>query len=148
MKLFQIILTLAVLCNLLLPIRDKHPKAKAAISIEETGSNIDTDYKEVDKSYLDTLLKDICSTEALEFKGLYQNLDSIASDRYEKLALVDSLKKRGFRVTNWGRGNWEFGPRIVSLDLSKETCVCQVDKLYYTTQKENEYRVTERIKCE
>lgn len=60
-------------------------------------------YREVNRDYLDSLWADICSTEDLEFLNLYPIIDSIASDQYENLILVDSLKARDFEVTNWGR---------------------------------------------
>jgi hypothetical protein len=83
----------------------------------------------------------------MEFIDFYPILDSIAIDKYEKLVLVDSLKSIGFKVTNWGRGNWMDGPRIVNFTMSNEQCECQVDKLYYSTEQEGKYNVTERIKC-
>lgn len=110
----------------------------------ENGLN----YKEVKLIYIDSLLLDICSTQDFEFIDLYPVLDTIASDKHEKLFLVDSMKSIGFEVTNWGRGNWMYGPRIVSFTMSNEQCECQVDKLYYSTNQTNKFKVTERIKCE
>lgn len=107
----------------------------------------DSQYKEVKKEVFDSLLTDICSSKDLEFMDLYATIDSISSAKYEKLILVDSLKSKGFKVINWGSGNWMEGPRIVSFTLSNGTCECQVDKLYYSTEQENRYKVTERIKC-
>jgi len=90
---------------------------------------------------------DICLTKDIEFMDLYPRMDSIFSDKGENLILVDSLKTKGFKVTNWGRGNWVEGPRIITFTLSNGQCECQVDKLYYTTEQEPKYKVTERIKC-
>lgn len=104
-------------------------------------------YKEVGSNYIDTLIVDICSTQDLEFIDLYPIMDSIASDKYESLVLHDLLKDNGFEITNWGRGNWMEGPRIVSFTMSNGKCECQIDKLYYSTENEDEYKVTERIKC-
>lgn len=116
------------------------------ISDEQNGSN--WSYEEVGKGHLATLMMRLCSTKDLEFIDLYPVLDSIASDNFENLILVDSLKTKGFKVTTWSRGNWQDGPRIVSLTLSNDECDCQVDKLYYSTEEEGKYKVAERIKCE
>lgn len=105
------------------------------------------DYVEVKRNYLDSLMQDICSIQGLEFIDLYPIIDSIASDKHEKLVLVDSLKSMGFSVTNWGRGNWMKGPRIINFTLSNGQCECYADKLYYATNEENEFKVTERIIC-
>lgn len=104
-------------------------------------------YKTVNKQQINTLMDDICSTVDLEFVDLYPILDSIASDKNEKLILVESLKNKGFQAINWGRGNWQYGPRIVSISMSNGQCNCQIDKLYYSTNTNEEYKVTERIKC-
>jgi hypothetical protein len=106
------------------------------------------DYKKVNQNYIETLLVQICETRKIEFIDLYPILDSIASDEFEKLVLVDSLKTKGFLVTNWGRGNWKEGPRIVNFEMTKGKCVCAIDKLYYSTEQSDKFKVTERINCE
>lgn len=105
-------------------------------------------YREVSRDYMDTLMLDVCSSEDLEFIDLYSITDSIAADQFEKLVLIDALKNRGFEVTQWGRGNWMKGPRIVNYTVEGPNCKCHVDKLYYSTKHQNEFRVTERISCE
>ena len=93
------------------------------------------------------LMNDICSLKKLEFIDLYPILDSIASDKYEKLVLVDIMKSKGFKITNWGRGNWMEGPRIVCFTMSNGQCECQISKLYYPTEEKGRFKVTERIEC-
>jgi len=86
--------------------------------------------------------------ESVEFPELYDKLtDKIADDNQEKLKLVDKLKARGFKVTNWGRGNHPLGPRIIIITLKKEDCECDVAKIYYSTSSETEYSMAERISC-
>lgn len=102
-------------------------------------------YEEISREMLP--LYGLCSPDALEIIDYYSLMNAIPSDEEEHLMLVELLKSKGFEVTNYGRGNWEFGPRIVSYTLQTDQCECQVDKLYYSTEQENTYRVTERIKC-
>lgn len=116
-------------------------------SVESRSAESEWNYREVNRDYFDSLLVNICSTEDLEFMNLYPLIDSIASDKYENLILADSLKKRDFELVNSGRGNWMQGPRIVSITMSNQLCECQLDKLYYSTEQEGKYKVTERIKC-
>ena len=88
--------------------------------VQENSNDNGWDYMQVKSDYMNVLIKDVCSSQNLEFIDLYPTLDSIASDSYEKLILVDSLKLRGFKVTNWSRGNWMEGPRIISFTLSND----------------------------
>lgn len=85
----------------------------------------------------------------IELPNLYDSLSKeiVAKDEDEKLILVQILKKRGFKITDWGRGNHPLGPRIVVLNLKKHNCECEVQKIYYAYQQDTIYNTTERIKC-
>lgn len=104
-------------------------------------------YRQVERAALSKVLKDICSIEGIEFINLYPNLSPLVSSEKEALILTDSLMKRGFKLTKWGRGNWTQGPRIVSYTMDNGQCECQIDKLYYTTKQKGSYKLSERIKC-
>jgi hypothetical protein len=91
--------------------------------------------------------KRICEIGQMEFIDIYSELDSISSDDYERLEVVEKLKSIGFTETDWGRGNWQLGPRIVSITLTNGQCDCEVDKLYYSTISKTKFKVTERIMC-
>lgn len=83
----------------------------------------------------------------IELPNLYDSLPkNIVDDETEKLILVQILKKKGFKVINWGRGNHPLGPRIISLTLKKDRCECKVDKIYYSSNGSID-NVSERIKC-
>lgn len=104
-------------------------------------------YKEVSQIYLDSLLENICTLQNYEFTDLYPWLYTIPKlDSNEHLILLDLLKRKDFKQLSWGRGNWEKGAQIVSYTMTNGKYTCQIDKLYYTTDKEGLYRVTERIK--
>jgi hypothetical protein len=109
--------------------------------------NDEWNYKEVRTNDINDILENPCITEDLEFTNLYPIIDSIAEDQYETLILVDLLKIKGFIVIKWGRGNWMEGPRVVSYTLSNDDCICRIDKLYYSTDVDDKFKVTERIKC-
>ncbi len=85
--------------------------------------------------------------EEFELKGLYPTQTIIPQESEDKLMLVKELKALGFRQSNAGRGNWEHGPRIISVTLEKTGCNCRVDKLYYSLKEENNFEVSERIIC-
>jgi hypothetical protein len=72
----------------------------------------------------------------------------IKTDTSENLVLVNALKKRGFKVIKWGRGNYPpCGSRIVSLTLKKDSCFCAVNKIYYSTINDSLFRISENIRC-
>jgi len=86
-------------------------------------------------------------TMAIKHIDIYDNLDSISGDYFEQLVVVEKLMTLGFTKTNWGRGNWERGPRIVSITLTTGKCDCEIHKLEYSTDDKAKYKVTERIVC-
>lgn len=147
MKSLLVILIVTFLYSCSNNANDKDEKEFETIRIEAESSKNTLSYKKVNQKFVDSLMHAVCLTKALEFIDLYPVLDTITSDEYENLILVDSLKGRGFRIKNRGRGNWMKGPRIVSYTMSNKQCECQIDKLYYSTQHDNKYKVTERIKC-
>lgn len=87
----------------------------------------------------------------IELPDLYDSLpkEIIAKDEDEKLILVQILKKKGFEIKDFGRGNHPLGPRIISLKLKKGSCECEVQKTYYSTDDlpGEIYKTTESIKC-
>jgi hypothetical protein len=87
--------------------------------------------------------------EYVQFTNLYDTLvHSIPEDKDEKLILVERLKKRGFKITNSGRGNFPpLGPRIVMVELTDGSCVCEVSKIYYSTTTDTLYQMAEGINC-
>ncbi|WP_310560185.1 hypothetical protein [Flavobacterium sp.] len=83
----------------------------------------------------------------IELPNLYDSLSkNIVNDNTEKLILVQTLKNKSFKVINWGRGNHPLGSRIVSITLKKDSCECEVDKIYYSSIDSID-NVSERIKC-
>lgn len=85
----------------------------------------------------------------IELPNLYDSLSkNIEADKTEKLVIVQILKKKDFKVINWGRGNHSLGPRIVTLTLKKDNCECEVNKIYYSHSSNDSIdNVSERIKC-
>ena len=87
----------------------------------------------------------------IELPNLYDSLSKeiVAKDEDEKLILVQILKKKGFEIKDWGRGNHPLGARIITLKLRKENCECEVLKTYYSTDDlpREIYKTTESIRC-
>ena len=110
---------------------------------EKTNSKKDFNDKIIDFA-LDT-----CEDKFIELPDLYEKTtEKISNDKNEKLILAEKLKKRGFEVINWGRGNNPpLGPRIIALTLKKGDCECEIIKIYYSTADESQYKMTEKIKC-
>ena len=111
-----------------------------------------------DKDFIEKLIDLTTETSSEEYLGeeyvlltnLYDTLaHSIPDDKDEKLILVERLKKRGFKVTEWGRGNFPpLGARIINIELTKGNCVCTVCKIYYyAAQVDTIYQMAEGINC-
>jgi hypothetical protein len=87
----------------------------------------------------------------IELPNLYDSISKqlVPKDEDEKLLLAQILKKKGFKITNWGRGNHPLGPRFIALTLKKDSCECEIDKIYYSTDNvpDSIYTITEKIKC-
>lgn len=101
---------------------------------------------------VENILNYVTSTKdnvMIELPNLYDSLtDNISEDSTERLILVEALKNRAFRVINLGRGNYPpLGARIVSITMKKGDCFCQIDKIYYKTNSDSLFQMTERIRC-
>lgn len=110
---------------------------------EKTNSKKDFNDKIIDFAL------DNCEDKFIELPDLYEKTtEKISNDKNEKLILAEKLKKRGFEVINWGRGNNPpLGPRIIALTLKKGDCECEIIKIYYSIADESQYKMTEKIKC-
>ncbi|MGB0432661.1 MAG: hypothetical protein ACPGLV_19445, partial [Bacteroidia bacterium] len=51
-------------------------------------------YALINRNYIDSILNDICKITGFELIELYPLVDSITSNKYENLILVDALKNR------------------------------------------------------
>ena len=111
----------------------------------ETESESNDDYNE---RLIDFIISNRNGTY-LELNDLYNSTtNTINNEDDENLKLVEILKSKGFKIVEFGRGNYPpLGPRIVSFYLEKDRCKCQVDKIYYYTTITETYSNTERIKC-
>jgi hypothetical protein len=85
----------------------------------------------------------------IELPEIYDSLATkLPNDGDETIILAQKLKQRGFKVIDWGRGNYPpKGPRIINLILQKENCVCEVRKMYHYSIIDTLYEMSESIKC-
>jgi len=133
---FALILTLVTLIS-----KSQNISTKNDLD-NKTIANID--FKE---KLLDFLITN-CDDKAIELPFLYDSLSTkIPEDSADQIILVQSLKKRGFKINDWGRGNHANGPRIISITMSNGNCECQVMKIYYLTEDKDAFEMSERIKC-
>ena len=105
------------------------------------------DYKSITQDKFYDYFSTLKYNQGYEIIDFYLDKANEQIPETDTLKISEFLKKKGFKVTNWGRGNWIFGPRIISLTLENDSCTCQVDKLYYTQDSQTDYKVTERILC-
>jgi len=105
------------------------------------------DYKSITQDKFYDNFRTLKYNQGYEIIDFYLDKTNEQIPEIDTLKISEFLKKKGFKVANWGRGNWMFGPRIISLTLENDSCTCQVDKLYYTQDSQTDYKVTERILC-
>lgn len=93
----------------------------------------------------------ISNNKLIELHDLYDSSPKriVEKDENEKLVLVQILKKKGFKIINWERGNHPLGPRIIIFNLKKNNCECEVQKIYYSSDAfpKEIYKITESIRC-
>jgi hypothetical protein len=78
----------------------------------------------------------------IELPEIYPYLVSkIQDDRSESLIITKILERKGFKIIDWGGGNYPpLGSRIISVTLKKDNCFCVVNKIYYHTVSDTLYQ--------
>lgn len=107
---------------------------------------------DLEKHFTEGQLADECLPFSHEYVKLYSDTIAIPDDSAETLILGEKLKSRGFKVIDYGRGNWEHGPRFIHVMLASAQCTCVVQKAYRTVERDSagawtRLHVTERIAC-
>jgi len=107
------------------------------------------DIKEFKKDHINP-----CDTFSIEVENIYPEIDSLPPAHLDTAYLDNNLKIRGFKTFKSGWGNFQDGPRMISLELSDGSCNCNVYKKYVLRkridengQTKNYYKVVERIVC-
>lgn len=128
-----------------------------------TSTTEESAYEKVSFKTFDPKQNDVCKLKMLEFTDIYEiqglpeankdihGYDSLVFTHmpYDSIAIDRMLKDKGLSMVNMRWGKWAGGPKIACLTYADTAydCCCHVDKVYYATEKENEYIVTERIDC-
>ena len=104
------------------------------------------------EKFIDQILNVTTETSTKEYVELPELYDTICKNipkpEIDTPILVKKLKTKGFKIMDWGWGNYPpLGPRIVRVSLKKADCECEVDKIYYATTEDTIYQMSERIKC-
>lgn len=86
-----------------------------------------------------------CDTFSCEVHNIYPEQKEILAGNLDTAYLDNFLKEQGFEVVNSGWGNYQKGPRILSLELAKDDCKCKVFKMYETVG--DGFVVKEKIVC-
>ena len=101
-------------------------------------------------NFNDRLLDFIIESAAdkfIELPDLYEKYTEIPEQGKEIIILAVELDARGFKMIDSGRGNHMQGPRFIMNKFKKSDCECEVNKIYYSINSGEKYKVTERIKC-
>ncbi len=119
--------------------------------IHDTAFSHHTQYLKMTRKQFRKLNLNFCDTFSLVFTCFYPIIDTLMNAENERVYLHHILLSKGFTMVNWGRGNWENGPRFIDEEFKKDSCHCTVYKIYfnYHKQKNGYYnlKVKEKIFC-
>jgi hypothetical protein len=97
---------------------------------------------------------DPCDTFSIEVENIYPEIESLLPAHLDTVYLDNDLKSKGYKTVKSGWGNFQEGPRMLSIELSNGNCNCKVYKKYILMhiigengQIKNYYKVVERIVC-
>jgi hypothetical protein len=97
---------------------------------------------------------DPCDTFSIEVENIYPEMKSLPPAHLDTAYLDNDLKSKGYKTIKSGWGNFQEGPRILSIELSNENCHCNIFKKYILMQSigengltRNYYKVNEKIVC-
>ena len=126
----------------------KKPSVKEA---SDSTKIVQTIHLEAGDAKLAKLLRNPCDTFSVEIDGLYPILTILPNAMDETCMMTQKLKKKGFTINQGGRGNWQYGPRILTFSATKGAFKCTIYKLYYTNEEMPDgyfnLRVTEKVIC-
>jgi len=113
--------------------------------LPESESFVDGVYTELTKSQFLKIMETKDIPKYIELTDLYEDSNAIPDDEEEELFTYHYFIEQGFESLDWGRGNWQYGPRFIHCTLKKGNKVLQVGKFYHTQPDSEKYRITERI---
>ncbi len=87
-----------------------------------------------DKTQLDAILKNLAAGDNFLFTDFYLVMDTLPEADTDPFILAEHLKQLGFKMVDWGRGNWDRGthkgPRFYYEMYEKNNLFCNVYKLF------------------
>jgi hypothetical protein len=93
---------------------------------------------------------EVSNGQYIELPNLHDTLTTyIPEYRYDRIILLENLKRRGFKIVGHIEGNYPpLGPKIITVTLRKGDCDCAVNKIYYfSTLSKSAYEMRENIFC-
>jgi hypothetical protein len=105
----------------------------------------------VRQNQLDNILKNLSCNDNFLFVDLYPIVDELPPAHEDNFILAERLQDLGFELVDWGRGNWQNGPRFYHYLFEKDNLQCTVYKMYQSHEmdKDSCYNmvVYEQIEC-
>lgn len=145
-KIALVLFTLLTLTSCIEDLNVKSIKTQQKLKIVQTEYLTFDDYK---KRKLNP-----CDTFSIEVANIYDDINELSPAHLDTALLDNMLQEKGFKTVHSGWGNFEKGPRILSLELSNGQCNCKVYKKYIylesigeNGQIRNFYKVKEKIVC-
>lgn len=100
---------------------------------------------------IEDLNLEFCDNIHIVFDNLYDIVDVLPLRINDSTLVKEILLDNGFKIINYGSGNWEKGPRFTLIEYQKDSCKCSTLKIYYyNSQIEDSLfnmKVEEKIIC-
>jgi hypothetical protein len=107
--------------------------------------------RQVNFESFDTIKEHFCSPVSIEIILKNNIYDSLPDIRTDSIKVKGYFTSEGFIQTDFGRGNWQDGPRFLYSKMEKDSCVCHLYRKFKSYEKQaNGYhsiKVSERVIC-
>lgn len=117
---------------------------------EVSGSEIDPNTPEVltEREFYERGYN-FCDSVNVEVVFIHNDVTEVPEITVDTLTIDNRLRNEGFTHESTSHGNWQYGPRMITMNFSKDSCQCVVLKKYQSsndTQNDTLF-VTEQIIC-
>lgn len=92
-----------------------------------------------------------CASFVYDYSGLHSVVDTLPAITDDSIYIDTLLKEMGMKLVDFGWGNWQEGPRMMTMKLALDACTCTVTKAYFFQDELPDghwnARIMERVVC-
>jgi hypothetical protein len=103
--------------------------------IHDTAFSKHTQTFAITRRVFEQLYLNYCDTFFLVFDGFYPIKKVLDIAMNDTIFVGRFLESKGFVRSDYGWGNWDKGPRFANAKYTKDSCKCEVYRVYYYYEK-------------